>query len=113
MSVKAARPDAVVGRDARGHSLEDSPMKRLEQSKTAAPDDRELDMLAVAIVRMGGIKGAAQVMGVSRKTIYNWLNNGLGGVKESDISSLIPYVDCAETADASLKPILDPLVGRA
>jgi ABC-type glycerol-3-phosphate transport system substrate-binding protein len=36
----------------------------------------------------------------------------LGGVKESDISSLIPYVDCAEAADPSLKPILDPLVGR-
>ena len=37
----------------------------------------------------------------------------LSAVKGSgDNSSLIPYVDCAEAADPSLKPILDPQIGR-
>lgn len=37
----------------------------------------------------------------------------LGTIKGSgDNSSLIPYVDCAEAADPSLKPILDPQIGR-
>jgi len=32
--------------------------------------------------------------------------------KGNDMSAAITYVDCAEQADNSLKPILDPLVGR-
>jgi ABC-type glycerol-3-phosphate transport system substrate-binding protein len=38
---------------------------------------------------------------------------GGGGKAINDNRVLIPYVDCAELADPSLKPILDPLVGRA
>jgi ABC-type glycerol-3-phosphate transport system substrate-binding protein len=34
----------------------------------------------------------------------------LGAVKGNDRSALVPYVDCAEHVDSSLKPVLDPLV---
>ena len=29
-----------------------------------------------------------------------------------DVSGRIPYIDCAESVDNRLKPILDPYVGR-
>ncbi|MEO8608276.1 MAG: extracellular solute-binding protein [Chloroflexota bacterium] len=36
----------------------------------------------------------------------------LGGVNADNKSAMTPYVDCAEGADPSLKPVLDPLIGR-
>jgi hypothetical protein len=38
----------------------------------------EIDRLALAVARLGRIEGAAENLGVSKQTIYTWLESGLG-----------------------------------
>lgn len=46
------------------------------------------DWLAVAIGNIGGVGKAAKVMGVSRQTIYNWLDKGVGTIEFKEMVKL-------------------------
>lgn len=54
---------------------------------------RGTDWLAVAIGNMGGIGQAARKMGVSRQTIYNWLEQGLGTIEFEKVVRLAKQAD--------------------
>lgn len=40
-----------------------------------------VDWLAVAVDTLGGVKSAAEQLGVSRLVVYNWLAKGLGATR--------------------------------
>jgi hypothetical protein len=44
--------------------------------------------LAVAVAKLWGIGPASKSLGVSRQTIYAWLEHGLGGVSFDKVSKL-------------------------
>jgi hypothetical protein len=52
-----------------------------------------IDWLSVAIANMGGISRAAKVMAVSRQTIYDWLDDGIGTVQSSVVIKLARLSD--------------------
>lgn len=54
----------------------------------ANPSGREIDLLAAMFGELGGIQAAARKIGVSRLTLYGWLERGLGTVSLHHIDLL-------------------------
>jgi len=58
---------------------------------------KRVDWLAVAIGNLGGIESAALAVGVSKQTVYTWLDKGLARTEFSRVAAL------AEKGDVPLE----------
>lgn len=54
-------------------------LQRFKDMNALSLSNKDIDWLALAIARLEGVKAAADAIGVTKSTLYTWLEQGLDG----------------------------------